>query len=956
MNLLEPVLTGIKSTNFFEGRLLTAQDLRDQQQANEKQRWRLGRAIGAGVVEGLEVTLLNNGLVGSPPTLVPPKVRVDKGMAINGRGQTLELTTDYVEVELARELPAPDLSDQPFNDCQPPTTSNIPSGEGIYMLVMSPALGFEEYAPKSGLGLDGKAIGCGRRYTVEGVQFRLERIPLGSFDAITAPRNALRTLADTATSIEIAQAVSQLQNAVAHSALNTAAAAKQRGRIRSGEPVAFSTTNSLLDTNALSDCDIPLAILFWDLNGVRFLDMWSVRRLARWLVKPGDIALFPRYGLERLLQFLDHAREYMRADLNPSNFEIRDLFRYLPPVGFIQVTRPGTASGYSPDTFFADYTRGQPQMALAGRLSEMLESSIAFGAVDLDDDTFLQTYEITENDAAIDAGDAPSRYVVYATRNTNGPMTRDGVARTFEDAWEVYGGLIKRGAFLPAGTTNVVELVIVATTGTAARDSYNLRVNGFDVFASYDQNADGVLSPRQITDGINIQTASTGVDATLSGADLRLSATDGRDINIGQAFGGAAGGGITLGVGGLQTGNGVTYRDGTIATTTALLRMTGAVREVMDMANRQTAVALSNALNFDGALFALRDMHRVQREMTVLFQSTIPGVEDSQQLVAFGADIEQMLDVQIPSGATGLEPSIDASDLLGAVDAQNAINKYVGAFTGEGVAVGPIVLFFTGIHPDGTILVRGEPATPHEFRLFNDTDKRLTFRLNASISGAEGTWATPTFRESPTGTDIETVTLDTDTSRALFVMVAAPNDATLTQTPRIDVSATVGPPTDRSVGDALIGELEVGDSQGDPVEGRVRITGHRFFPGFNPANLPPSTSVALFVDVTYTDTNPRDFILELAVDSTTITEWSLLDENNDPIPSSGSGNQRAFALNVGAISPAPTPRTYEIRVMTPSATPGTAKTATLSFSVRTADDPPLNHNYDGTTVPMTVPG
>jgi flagellin len=87
-----------------------------------------------------------------------------------------------------------------------------------------------------------------------------------------------------------------------------------------------------------------------------------------------------------------------------------------------------------------------------------------------------------------------------------------------------------------------------------------------DIFASYNQNTGGVLTAQQITDGVNAQTNNTGVSATLTGGNLRLTAADGRDIIIGQTFGGAAAGGITAGSGGASTVNGVTYRDGTIDT------------------------------------------------------------------------------------------------------------------------------------------------------------------------------------------------------------------------------------------------------------------------------------------------------------------------------------------------------------------------------------------------------
>ncbi len=119
---------------------------------------------------------------------------------------------------------------------------------------------------------------------------------------------------------------------------------------------------------------------------------------------------------------------------------------------------------------------------------------------------------------------------------------------------------------LTATASNNVELAIAATTGGSAGDTYSLRINGVDVYASYDQATNGVLTAQQITDGINSQTTATGVSATLVGGNLRLSAADGRDIAIGQTVAGDAAGGITAGAGGASVVNGVTFRDGTIGT------------------------------------------------------------------------------------------------------------------------------------------------------------------------------------------------------------------------------------------------------------------------------------------------------------------------------------------------------------------------------------------------------
>ena len=87
--LLEPILTnGIRQTNFFNGRLLTATDLRDQQAANRRQHEQLGRALGAGIVSGLDV-VADNGLPNAPT------VRVGKGLAVNRHRRPTILSTPW---------------------------------------------------------------------------------------------------------------------------------------------------------------------------------------------------------------------------------------------------------------------------------------------------------------------------------------------------------------------------------------------------------------------------------------------------------------------------------------------------------------------------------------------------------------------------------------------------------------------------------------------------------------------------------------------------------------------------------------------------------------------------------------------------------------------------------------------------------------------------------------------
>src|SRR6185369_10222648 len=94
--LLQPILEGgVRSINFFNGRLLTGEDLTAEQAANREWLGRLGRLLAG----GLEVR--------APKVAKTPTVFVEPGLAMNALGQTLRLS-NTVEVSLQRPSGATD--------------------------------------------------------------------------------------------------------------------------------------------------------------------------------------------------------------------------------------------------------------------------------------------------------------------------------------------------------------------------------------------------------------------------------------------------------------------------------------------------------------------------------------------------------------------------------------------------------------------------------------------------------------------------------------------------------------------------------------------------------------------------------------------------------------------------------------------------------------------------------
>src|SRR2546427_871826 len=90
---------GLPSVNFFNGRLLSAEDLKTETHANRAERRRLGLAIGDGVVNGLSVRPAQGNSADSPV------VTVTAGLAVDSKGDTVRLPVE-VDVSLLPSKPA----------------------------------------------------------------------------------------------------------------------------------------------------------------------------------------------------------------------------------------------------------------------------------------------------------------------------------------------------------------------------------------------------------------------------------------------------------------------------------------------------------------------------------------------------------------------------------------------------------------------------------------------------------------------------------------------------------------------------------------------------------------------------------------------------------------------------------------------------------------------------------
>jgi hypothetical protein len=400
----------VSYTSFFNGRLLSGEDLARDQRANREARRRIAQAVGEGIAFGLEV-------FETPrlSTVTSPTVSITSGVAVSRGGQVLTLRTD-ADIRLVRGgMPSAATADAAFSVCDQPQPGVYVVGEGVYVLAMCPASAPRGRAPLSGLG--NVASSCNVQSIVQGVQFRLVR-----------PVIAPALLLDEA----------HLRNRMARSALGLAeraAAAIDPFSVR--EP-AYGLIDSLRRTNALTDCDVPLALVYWTASrGIGFIDLWSVRRRvtqhsadARWSWLSSDRTSSESEAL--FLQFQDQIDDIAGSGEELGTIVAAQRFDYLPPMGFLPL-QLGARTGFDPQTFFgADVISRDVAYIDADRLRPLLQESLFHAPIELSQQERVQLYLVFENIQATTSGAGVVPVIVFA-RHT---LPYRGIARYGFARWE----------------------------------------------------------------------------------------------------------------------------------------------------------------------------------------------------------------------------------------------------------------------------------------------------------------------------------------------------------------------------------------------------------------------------------------------------------------------------------------------------------------------------------------
>lgn len=390
----------VRSINFFNGRLLSGEDLTIERRVDREERRRVARAVGHGVVDGLRVRDSSAGT---------PAVTVTAGTALDARGNSVSLPNETEVSLLALKPPAGDAgSVEPFAPCTPPQSGTYIAGAGVYLLTISRTTGSTGFAPVSGLG--NEEAECNRRYLVEGVEFRLPQVPV-STSLLAAP--------------------ARLRNRLAYACFGAEAVAGAIASIFDEPSDAADVLAAMRKTGSLGECEVPLALVYWTAAGVQFVDAWAVRRrpataedaIAGEFLDPAHVA----QAEARLLQFQAQLADLIRTSADPASIEARTSFAYLPPAAFLPISgvredgaalRPvtgfaGRALQY--ERFFGSRMKAMPRVIEGARVGPLIRESLSCPPIDLDGEQMFWLYVVRENMQAVARGDSQAPYMIVAS-------------------------------------------------------------------------------------------------------------------------------------------------------------------------------------------------------------------------------------------------------------------------------------------------------------------------------------------------------------------------------------------------------------------------------------------------------------------------------------------------------------------------------------------------------------
>jgi hypothetical protein len=248
LHLEEPAVAGLASPNFFNGRLLTGEDLAAEQAAGRAAHEALARLQGPGVSHGLDVTLEDTGASGVPA------LRVAAGAAVTAAGELLALESS-VRLELRRTPPPQGSATSAFAECTP--AGPVAAGQAqLHLVTIAPAAPAALGRARI-VGLGDEPAPCAVDRLAPAVRFELRPF------AVPLPPGA----------------ATRLRNHVAALLLGDIGDAATPLAEAPTSPAGDGLLERLRGSGYAAD-EVPLAVVRWPsaAEGIEFVDQWAARR------------------------------------------------------------------------------------------------------------------------------------------------------------------------------------------------------------------------------------------------------------------------------------------------------------------------------------------------------------------------------------------------------------------------------------------------------------------------------------------------------------------------------------------------------------------------------------------------------------------------------------------------------------------------------------------------------
>jgi hypothetical protein len=248
-------------------------------------------------------------------------------------------------------------------------------------------------------GLGDTPAGCNVKYIVDAVELRLLQLPVN--DA---------TLGD----------VARLRNLVAYQCFGV-------DDLLDFATDPFATTTEphtlLDDVTAFTDCDVPLAILYWTATGgIQWIDLWAVRRRITTATNASP-SLLDDTRLAVAEAMREQFRMHLQTISRSVSYTASTDFRWLPPADLIPLASSSGATGFDAPVFFTGKTWNRhanwpaPVYMEGGMLEPLLRMSAQHPPVDLQDKEMIWLYSVRENLRALHTGGNVQPVAVFANAN-----------------------------------------------------------------------------------------------------------------------------------------------------------------------------------------------------------------------------------------------------------------------------------------------------------------------------------------------------------------------------------------------------------------------------------------------------------------------------------------------------------------------------------------------------------